>query len=79
MFISHTRRVVMFEGWINRMVTVVHSDCKKSFTGRVVSYSGESIILNDVFDTEGRPYRDTGQIAICIRNPIYEKFECIKK
>jgi len=48
----------MFEGWINRMVTVVHSDCKKSFTGRVVSYSGESIILNDVFDTEGRPYRD---------------------
>jgi hypothetical protein len=66
----------MFEGWINRTVTIVHSNPKESVTGVVVSCIGESIVLKMVADAEGRPI--DGQHAFCLRNPIYEKFICVK-
>lgn len=64
----------MFEEWIGKRVTVVHSNPKKSVVGYVVSCAGESIVLKRLSDAEGKHIE--GQEAFCIRNPIYEKFLC---
>jgi hypothetical protein len=68
----------MFTHWIGHLVTIVHTNPKKSLTGYVVSCSGESLVLNRIFDAEGRPKEGQGQEAFCIRNPLYEKFLCTK-
>ena len=66
----------MFDHWKGCMVTIVHSNPKKSVTGRVISCSGESLVLHQICDSEGKP--KTGQEAFCIRNPNYEKFLCTR-
>lgn len=68
----------MFEGWIGRTVSVVHKDPKKSFCGILVSCSGESIVLKWISDIHGIVDRDLGQVAVSIRNPLYDKFICQK-
>ncbi len=64
----------MFKKWVGRTVTIVHSNPKKSLTGVLTEYSGESIVLKFVADSEGKSI--SGQQAFCLRNPVYEKFMC---